>query len=430
MKNIVFIFLIAFIASCTNNTYNIVDPPVSKPVLTTNPINNISNTMAFSGGTFITGGEATITSKGVCWSTNHNPTINDYKSNDGTDITNYSSAITGLTKNTTYYVRAYAINSAGVGYGNELSFTTKDSTATIDSSIYLPTVIINNVYSITETSATASGNITNQGGSSITERGFQFSKVANLTSGTGIMVGFGSGGFYKAISSLSPNTTYYIRAYAINSYGIAYSNIISFKTLSTPTTVTDIDGNVYHTVTIGSQVWMVENLRTTRYNDGTSISTSLADATWYASNIGAYAIYNNDMNNNNTYGKLYNWYSVNTGKLAPVGWHIPTYTEWTTLVNYLGGVNVAGEKMKLISNLWAPYSGITNTNSSGFSGLPGGMRTGNGPYYYIGDFGKFWSSTEYISYSAWALTLTYAGNSASLSESTKVNGCSIRCIKD
>ena len=192
--------------------------------------------------------------------------------------------------------------------------------------------------------------------------------------------------------------------------------------------VTDIDGNVYNTVTIGSQCWMAENLKTTRYNDGTAIPTGLSDAAWEATTSGAYAIYDNNANNNTIYGKLYNWYAVNTGKLAPAGWHVPTDAEWTTLINFLGGETVAGNKMKA-TTLWRAYTGITNTNSSGFTGLPAGFRNTSGTFNNIGDDGHFWSSTEYSINYAWYRYLSYSSSNAGRANYNR-RGISVRCVRD
>ena len=350
MKKITLI-LIVFIIGCTKNTtINNNNTPPAIPTIAPSIISDITNitkhTASFNA-TISSDGGASVTSKGVCWSISSNPTITNNKTNDGIGAGYYSSNITGLSINTTYYARAYATNNIGTTYGNQLSFTTLDSVA-IPSN--LPTVVINNVYSIDQTIATASGNVTNQGGSSVTERGFQYSTVSNLASGTGIIEGSGTGGFYKQISSLLPNTTYYIRAYATNSFGTAFSNEISFTTLNTPVTVTDIDGNIYNTVTIGSQVWMVENLRVSKYRDGTSIPNVTDNTQWTNLTTGAYCYYDNNSSFNNIYGKLYNWYAVNNSKnIAPLGWHIPSDAEWITLYNYLGGQLVAGGALKSIN---------------------------------------------------------------------------------
>ena len=160
--------------------------------------------------------------------------------------------------------------------------------------------------------------------------------------------GSGTGTFTSSITGLTAGTTYYVRAYATNSAGTGYGNDISFTTQQGGVgNVTDDDGNVYHSVTIGTQVWMVENLKTTKYNDGTSIPL-VTDATdWHNLLTPGYCWNNNDeATYKATYGALYNWYTVNTGNLCPTGWHVPGDAEWTTLTTYLGGEDVAGGKLK------------------------------------------------------------------------------------
>lgn len=190
----------------------------------------------------------------------------------------------------------------------------------------------------------------------------------------------------------------------------------------------DIDGNLYHTIKIGTQTWMVENLKTTRYNDGTIISNGLDNAAWRDAVVGAYCIYDNNVANNTTYGKLYNWYAVNTGKLAPTGWHVPTDAEWTTLTTYLGGETVAGGKLKSTSNLWsAPNTGATN--SSGFTILPAGLRNfADGKFYYIGMFTEFWSST--YTYDPIGRHLGFTSSSIDGRYEGMADGLSVRCIKN
>ena len=193
-------------------------------------------------------------------------------------------------------------------------------------------------------------------------------------------------------------------------------------------TVTDIDGNVYNTVTIGTQCWMAENLRTTRYNNDSLITNVTNNSTWAALRKGAYCVYDLDPGNGATYGKLYNWYAVKTGKLAPVGWHIPTKAELSILITYLGGENIAGGKLKSI-NLWnSPNSGATN--SSGFTGLPSGVRYGDGSFNLIGSDGYFWTSTENTTYSAFECGLSSINSNAYNSALSTVCGLSVRCIKD
>ena len=139
--------------------------------------------------------------------------------------------------------------------------------------------------------------------------------------------------------------------------------------------VTDIDGNVYQTVTIGTQVWMVENLKTTRYIDGTAIPLDTNSSTWGGLTTPGYCWYNDSAIYGNTYGALYNWYAVNTGKLAPAGWHVPTDSEWTVLTTYLGGETVAGGKLKDTGTTYWQSPNTGATNASGFLALPGGFRS-------------------------------------------------------
>jgi len=226
----------------------------------------------------------------------------------------------------------------------------------------------------------------------------------------------------------------------------------SFTEDDSSITVTDIDGNVYKTVKIGTQVWMAENLRTTKYNDGTSIPKVTNGLAWLSriKNPG-YCFYNNDAANKNTYGALYHWYAVKTNKLAPTGWHVPTDAEWTTLENYLiaNGYNYDGTTTgnKIAKSLaaltgWTTCTGIgaigndlTKNNTSGFSALPGGYRgsyfgLGNGAFYLVGDYGNWWSSTQFGASNAWYRGL-YGGTTVDRDHYyNKSSGFSVRCLRD
>jgi len=199
-------------------------------------------------------------------------------------------------------------------------------------------------------------------------------------------------------------------------------------------TVTDIDGNVYKTVTIGTQTWMVENLKVTHYRDGSAIPNITNATTWTSLTTGAYCDYNNLTSNGLIYGHQYNWLAaVDTRNIAPIGWHVPTNAEWNLLSDYLGGATVAGGKLKEAGTThWAsPNTGATN--SSGFTALPGGNRSNiNGTFDSMSTYGRWWSTTESSTTSAWTRNLNYyysniftdtGGNAKSI-------GCSIRCVKD
>jgi uncharacterized protein (TIGR02145 family) len=200
------------------------------------------------------------------------------------------------------------------------------------------------------------------------------------------------------------------------------------------TTVTDIEGNKYKTVVIGNQEWMAENLKTTKYNDGTDIPLEKENKNWITINTPAYCWYDNDIANKDIYGALYNWQAVNTGKLCPKGWRVPTDEEWAQLTDFLGGLNAAGVKLKEAGNvLWnSPNAGANN--ESGFTARPGGYRYGyfwgNGEFYEKGLNGYFWTATEYTETHSRTLTVNAERPKVYRSAFVKNNGFSLRCIKD
>jgi len=196
-------------------------------------------------------------------------------------------------------------------------------------------------------------------------------------------------------------------------------------------TMTDQDGNVYKTVKIGTQTWMAENLRTTKYRDGTAIPNVTDNTAWFALKTGAYCSYNNSAKPDTiaTYGCLYNWYAVNTGKLAPKGWHVPTDVEWTTLTDYLGGESVAGGKLKETGTTHWNSPNTRVTNETGFTALPGGHRY-SGAFVDIGGDGSWWSATENDANVAWFWYMFYNGNYVFRHNYSKERGFSIRCVRD
>lgn len=308
------------------------------PMLTTSAIHVITSNMASCGGIVIS--DSDIASRGVCWSTHTNPTITDRKTKDGEGTGSFTSAIDGLTANTTYFVRAYATNSEGTGYGNELIFKT-----------YL-------------------------------------------------------------------------------------------------STITDIDGNVYYTITIGTQEWMAENLKTTRYRNGNPIPNVTDNTQWRNLTIGAQCNYRNDANIGNIYGKLYNWYAVNDSRnIAPYGWHVPTIAEFTILKNYLiaNGYNYDGTKTenkcaKAIATTvdWS-YSTIegaignylAQNNTSGLTALPGGCRDRDGMFVGFGKYSNWWNYSAIPSSGYGSeFELCYDNSKVDIFVSPVQVGFSVRCIKD
>jgi uncharacterized protein (TIGR02145 family) len=201
--------------------------------------------------------------------------------------------------------------------------------------------------------------------------------------------------------------------------------------------VTDVDGNIYTTVTLGTQVWMVENLKVTKYRNGDPIPNVTGNKSWNELTTDAYCNYDNDTTNVTTYGRLYNWYAVNDNrKIAPTGWHVPADEEWATLGAYLGGNIVAGGKMKEPGTAHWINPNPVATSSCGFKGLPGGIRTSYDNnlwvFAYIGQIGAFWSSTNRSESEAWMRFLTSYDKVLSSGElpTYKIFGYSVRCIKD
>ena len=291
------------------------------------------------------------------------------------------------------------------------------------------------VGTITQTSAVCSGSV-EVASAHITERGICWNTLPNpyIANYTFIDTsGNEFGSFSVTLTGLWPNTKYYANAYASNTNNVTgYGKEVSFTTLQVPgETVTDIDGNVYHTVKIGSQTWMFENLKVTRYRNGDAIPMVTGD--WGSLNSGAYCWFGNDHDNYAPhYGALYNWYALSDSRhICPEGWHIPSNTEWNTLIGNLGGVDVAGAKLKergymhWVSPDW--QLDYESDNSSGFTALPGGCRqlTSDYPFSEIHYSGNWWS-VEGLDF-----VLKRENSRAELSNTySKTFGLSVRCIKD
>ncbi len=198
-------------------------------------------------------------------------------------------------------------------------------------------------------------------------------------------------------------------------------------------TVTDIDGNVYQTVSIGTQVWMKENLKVTRYRNGDFIGTT-TPATLEVSGESSPKYqwsYNGDERNVAAYGRLFTWYAVTDSRnICPSGWHLPSDAEWTTLTDYLGGAKVAGGKLKETGTAhWqSPNTGASN--ETGFTALPGSYRSINGEFNHFGNYGGWWSSSEFNTYMAWCRYMTGIVNYVGIYGYGKSIGFSVRCLKD
>ena len=399
------------------------------PTISISAVTNITSSDATSGGFISFDGGSPVTARGVCWSISQNPTTADYKTNNGTGSSSFISSITGLSPGTTYYLRAYAINNMGTAYSSQVQITTL---------ALLSTVTTATINSITLNTASCGGTITSDGGSNITSRGVCWSINQNPTiSNSKTTDGAGIGSFTSIITGLSDNTTYYVRAYATNSAGTAYGSNVSFKTevkLFTPgASVTDIEGNVYNTITIGTQSWMKENLKTTKYRNGNSIGTTApATLNISAENTPKYQwAYAGNESNVDIYGRLYTWHAATDSRnICPTGWHLPSDAELATLTTFLGGDNLAGGKLKEVgTSLWhSPNTAATN--SSGFSALPSGMRSEDGNFTEIGFNCGWWSSSPVRTIEAKFRATGYNYSHSFIGSNLQATGYSVRCVKE
>ena len=416
---------------------------LSLAALTTNSVSDITGITATCGGNITENGGAEIFERGVCWSTSSNPTIADYFTIEGIGLGSFTCNLTGLSLGTIYYVRAYAKNSVGVSYGNQQMFTTLD----------IPTLTTDNPSNVAPVSATCGGNITDDGGSSVTERGVCWSTASNPTiADIKTIDGSGSGVFVSNIIQLLENTTYYVRAYATNNIGTAYGNQKSFTTSEFPGCgyVMDINGNVYATVQIGTQCWLKENLKATHYPDGTPIPYITDGITWgnlLANNTDdAFCYYNN--NTSSPYGALYSWAAAmgdnavssssnpsGVQGVCPDGWHLPSSAEWQQLKDYVGSNGYSGNEGHALKSISGWFDDNNGINTFGFNGVHSGIRFGGtlyqGMFVWGFNIAKWWASDEIISDEA------YTGNVNTGLElkidaglGRKNDAGSVRCIKN
>ncbi len=436
------------------------------PTVTTTAVTSITYNSAYSGGNVTNDGGATVTIRGVCWNTSPNPTIASNHTTDGSGTGIFTSSITGLSPNIDYYVRAYAINNIGTGYGNEISFKT---------SCISPSV----------TSQPSNQSISDGGNAnfSVTATGTGLTYQWQENNGGG-WIDISNGGSNPAYSNAATNTltltnvplsfdTYDYRCIVSGTCSpSATSNSANLTVtfLCGTSTVTDIDGNIYNTVLIGSQCWLKENMRTKKYPGGGTITkgpSAHGAAGWDTDNA-YYSCPPNSSNNGEdcaaaaSLGMLYQWSAAMNGSttpgeqgICPDGWHIPTHSEWTTLERQIcndnggGSCNTDfpddvttiewlgsnGEGSALAGNVSAQSwntGTLTSDSHFGNSGLvvgPSGHRNTDGKYYSRGDTPLLWSSTEYGT-SAWRRHLSFSSAQVHRGIDIKTNGRSVRCVQD
>ena len=316
----------------------------------------------------------------------------------------------------------------------------------------LPIITTRVAIFIENTNAISGGEITNEGNSAVTERGICYSTIQNPTiADKKTSDGSGIGLYASNLTDLLPSTKYFVRAYATCSKGTFYGNEVNFTTKQADAneTITDIDGNVYHLVEIGTQKWMVENLKTTRYRNGDEIGTTIpADKDISSEATPKYQwAYNGDENNVSKFGRLYTWHTISDSRnIAPEGWHVASDAEWTVLYNYqkANGFNFDGTptngsiaKSLAAKTDWvtsiainAIGNDLTKNNSSGFTAMPGGSRWVGGIFMDIGETGIWWSSTKKDINDALVRSLGSHNQTLLLGAAYNSSGLSVRCIKD
>ena len=497
-----------------NNIISTLESIICKPQVLTNNVAAIFTDTAVCGGYVISPCGYEVSERGVCWNTTGSANLSDSHTSDGTGAGNFTSVLTGLSLDT-YYVRAYLISGNDTVYGNEVAFATMG----------LPVVTTTAASNVTKNAAVSGGEVTSDGGMVVMQRGVCWSMSQNPTMADNhTFDGAGLGIFTSNLTELLPATTYYVRAYAINPIDTAYGEEVSFTTVDAcdgELTVTDIDGNEYNVVMIGTQCWMRENMRATTQPDGNGISDGyyeywqpgpgwdeevcdygedvcMGDEVcdeydeydncisshwddcaytewncysshmewvpgpdeWYESwrfygwnddgscfcNDAFYAYPNhNDYDAATTYGLLYNWSAAMNGSsvegaqgICPDGWHIPTQTEYNTLISYVSSTSSCSNTATYTAKALASQSNwidddspctigndLNGNNASGFSAEPaGGYDGGLDEYVY------YWLSTETQGYQPYYFYLYYNHAYVYNGTTNRDQYHSVRCIKD
>ncbi len=419
-------YYVAFATNIKGTSYgdeiNFRTEPVA-PILKTIPAKDITTHTALVGGEITSNGGATVTERGIYWGANPNTITTGTKLVIGPDGT-FASTLSNLTPGSTYYYTVYAVNSIGTSYGTEMKFTLlgkNPSAKTLAvTNLSRETAILNGVVSANSLNTTVR---------------FEY----GLTTAYGSVINYNTpvtqdnDTIRVNITGLTSNTIYHYRIIAENELGTVYGRDTSFRTVLTGKTgtVTDRDGNTYNTLGIGYQEWTTTNLRTTKYSDGTPIPRVMADTSWAKLITPAYCWYNKDSANHATpYGALYNWYVVETGKLCPTGWKVPSKEDFEKLINFIGDASIAGKILKETGSTHWNTSGLNGSDDYGFKALPGGSRLDDGSFDYKGVEGNFWNSNNYSTRTASYLQLLYNYNMALQGYIYKKYGLSVRCIKE
>jgi uncharacterized protein (TIGR02145 family) len=422
-------FLLAY--SCKKDDNN---DKAGKIPITTSPVIEIKKYSATSGGTISEPDSLNITGCGVCWSKEKPETNKAFNNAEGYTVDSlygeeFTSLLTGLDAGQQYFVTAYVKylgkfennqDSLSIAYGKSIPFTTIQEK-----------VLTSVVSSFDQRTINCGGTVTSEFGTEITARGICWNLTGNPTVDDSITFnGSSPGEFFSIMKNLEPNTTYYIRAYASCSSDTSYGEEISVKTLMA-IMATDYEGNEYNTVEIGSQVWMIDNLKATKDINGLILPTKSVNEDWSNLSTPAYCWYNNDsIKYKDSHGALYNWYVIETFNICPDGFRYPTNDDWLILINSFGGVDKAGAKLKESGfNHWISTTINAGTNESGFTGVPGGGRNYAGRFDDIGELAYYWSSTEFTNNFSKFVYLKYDLATTGNDILDKRSGLSVRCIR-
>jgi len=404
---------------------------IKLPTLETSSVSELSDTSVTCGGTVTDDGGSPVTARGICYNIYPGPDLSGYHTINGAGTGSFTGKIVDLIPGETYWLRAYATNEAGTAYGSTVSIETFNKPVSIGAgNIGINSVRLfgiacpHKLFSTDFYFDLGSNNSYSEvyKASAATIPGFFVSEPWEMA---GIL-----------LQGLEESTVYHYRIRATSSQGSTLGNDLFFRTYNAEL-VEDIDGNQYNTITIGSQTWLSQNLKTTRLNDGSQLPNVTGDTEWINFGLPAYCWYNNDPESyKDMLGALYNWYTINTGKLCPAGWHIPSLNEWEVLINEAGGRSEAAMNLKEVF-----YQG---TNSSGFSAVPAGTRyhfdnpfegapNQDGTIPSLGCSGHYWSSgISVFEEEEFPATIGFYDRSPFIYEWIVgyAAGNSVRCIKD
>ena len=386
------------------------EPSYSKPTVTTSSATNVTTSSATIGGNVTSDGGSTVTERGVCYSTSSsNPTTSNSKKSSGSGLGNFTVNLSNLSAGTKYYVRAYAINEVGTSYGSTISFTTEE-----EPSYSKPAVTTSSATNVTTSSATIGGNVTSDGGTTVTERGVCYSTSSSnpTTSNSKKSSGSGLGNFTVNLSNLSAGTKYYVRAYAINKVGTSYGSTISFTTEQSSSTNNTENGHQY--VDLGLSVkWATCNVGTTKpegYGDYFAWGETRSKSYYNGS---SYTYYDNPTTLPlSADAARANW----GGK-----WRMPTIDEFEELRN-----NCTWK--------WTTQNGVngykvTSNSNGNYIFLPAAGYRDLGSLYGAGDYGYYWSSSAYgADYSTTALYLYFYSTWKDRKNDYKAAGRSVRPV--